>query len=184
MPLIKCPDCKHQVSTRAPTCPQCGCPIAGTSAVKKKAVKKKAVKKKAVKKKVKRKPRGAIGWNSRTGKSLADQKRPRPLYEARRSYNSDAEKSIPNDISEEEEFNPMWKLSIIIIVNLILIVSIIHGGLPESQASRQGVGWAMIFIGFLCRSAFANVTKSFIFQSIFGIGFSILTWFILIEILI
>ena len=61
----------------------------------------------------------------------------------------------------------MWKLSIIIIVNLILIVSIIHGGLPESQASRQGVGWAMIFIGFLCRSAFANVTKSFIFQSIF-----------------
>ena len=175
MPLIKCPDCKHQVSTIAPTCPQCGRPIAGTSAVKKKAVKKK----------VKRKPRGAIGWNPKTGKALSSvKKRPRPLYEARRSYNSGVEKSIPNDISEEEEFNPMWKLSIIVIVNLILIVSIIHGGLPESQASRQGVGWAMIFIGFLRRSAFANVTKSFIFQSIFGIDFSILTWFILIEILI
>jgi len=28
MPLVKCPDCGREVSTRAPTCPQCGASIA------------------------------------------------------------------------------------------------------------------------------------------------------------
>jgi hypothetical protein len=31
MALINCPECKHQVSDQAPTCPQCGTPIKGTS---------------------------------------------------------------------------------------------------------------------------------------------------------
>src|SRR3954470_5025701 len=26
MPLVKCPDCGADVSTRAPACPRCGCP--------------------------------------------------------------------------------------------------------------------------------------------------------------
>jgi hypothetical protein len=29
MPLINCPECKKQVSDKAPTCPHCGYPIAG-----------------------------------------------------------------------------------------------------------------------------------------------------------
>lgn len=29
MSLIKCPECGHTVSDKAPTCPECGCPIAG-----------------------------------------------------------------------------------------------------------------------------------------------------------
>ena len=28
MPLITCPDCKKEVSDRAPACPHCGAPIA------------------------------------------------------------------------------------------------------------------------------------------------------------
>ena len=28
MPLISCPDCKTEVSDRAPACPKCGAPIA------------------------------------------------------------------------------------------------------------------------------------------------------------
>jgi len=28
MSLIQCPDCRRQVSARAPTCPNCGAPIA------------------------------------------------------------------------------------------------------------------------------------------------------------
>lgn len=27
MPLVSCPDCGHQVSSRAPSCPHCGAPI-------------------------------------------------------------------------------------------------------------------------------------------------------------
>lgn len=27
MPLIVCPDCERQVSSKAPTCPHCGCPL-------------------------------------------------------------------------------------------------------------------------------------------------------------
>lgn len=28
MPLVRCPDCRHDVSDNAPACPQCGRPIA------------------------------------------------------------------------------------------------------------------------------------------------------------
>jgi hypothetical protein len=31
MPLINCPECRKQVSDKAPTCPHCGNPIAGGS---------------------------------------------------------------------------------------------------------------------------------------------------------
>ena len=29
MALINCPECKRQISDKAPACPQCGCPIGG-----------------------------------------------------------------------------------------------------------------------------------------------------------
>ena len=28
MPLISCPECRREVSSKAPTCPSCGCPLA------------------------------------------------------------------------------------------------------------------------------------------------------------
>lgn len=31
MALIACPECKHQVSDKAPACPQCGAPIAAAA---------------------------------------------------------------------------------------------------------------------------------------------------------
>lgn len=33
MALIKCPDCSREVSSAAPTCPQCGAPIATRKAI-------------------------------------------------------------------------------------------------------------------------------------------------------
>jgi hypothetical protein len=34
VPLIECPECKHQVSDKAAACPQCGCPLASTASLK------------------------------------------------------------------------------------------------------------------------------------------------------
>lgn len=34
MPLIQCPDCGKDVSTRAPSCPNCGAPVATISDVR------------------------------------------------------------------------------------------------------------------------------------------------------
>lgn len=28
MAFIDCPECRHEISSRAPTCPDCGCPVA------------------------------------------------------------------------------------------------------------------------------------------------------------
>ncbi|MFC4161911.1 zinc ribbon domain-containing protein [Chitinimonas lacunae] len=39
MALMTCPECKHSVSSTAPTCPSCGHPIAGSQGVQAEAVK-------------------------------------------------------------------------------------------------------------------------------------------------
>ena len=61
-------------------------------------------KKTAAKKKVKRKPRGAIGWNSRTGKSLADQKRSRKKTLKKKTAKKTAAPS-GGEIYEYDEWN-------------------------------------------------------------------------------